>query len=799
MSQSRLYPAISLLSISVIAFQLALMQMLSLMQWSHFAYLVISIALLGFGASGTVISLFRIWLMKRAEIIIPLMMISSGLFMALNGLFTKTLLSGFDSFLLFNQPQQISKLFLACLIFMLPFFFAGSALGLIYTVQAQRIGKLYFADLAGSGLGGVLFTVLLWILFPEQIIYIIAFLPLLSGLLASKKAHIKIHSGFTLFTATLVLLSTTGKKNLPVSEFKSLEKTLAMQGSQILYEASSPYGHMHVVSAPSLRYAPGLSLAWQEPLPPSLAMFSNGDWFGAIPTGESPDKFRFLDYTLYALPFTISAPQSVLVLDAGTGTAGAYSLAKGSRIITLVEPNAAAISLMKNELAEVHDFLLYQTDIRVKQMHPRSYLLSDSLMYDLIYLPDAGSFGGTAGMLAAGENFLFTDESFNNAWNRLNYKGFIMISAWMDYPSRVSLRLLSLISSTLKAQGISHPETHLTIVRSWAAIGFLVKKSPFTNAEKDQVLAFCQKTFFDPMVTGEIHTDEASVFNFLQDEQLTAMVDTILRGDMSSFIRNYSFDISPPTDNNPFFYRFIKPSEIKALRHTYSWQELFYMEPGYFITFLVFGVILLLSLALIFLPMLFYRLKKGGIGFVLVYFGGLGIGFMFLEIVFIQQFILYLGEPIYSAAAVLIGILIFSGAGSYFSSGIKINRKPLIIVFSVLLTVILFYTIGLKGIMRNSVHLGMEIKTIVSFLLIAPPSFFMGMAFPIGIRIISSVNESLVPWAWGVNGYLSVLSAVLAILISIHAGFTAVLLLAALAYFLAMLAAVFLHPHKLSL
>ncbi len=796
MSQRGLYPAISLLSVSVIAFQLALMQILSLMQWSHFAYLIISIALLGFGASGTMISLFTKKLIQREGVILPLFMVLAGLFMGLTPFFTKVFLAGFDSYLIFNQPGQITTLLSACLIYMLPFFFAGSALGLIYTSRAKNIGKLYFADLAGSGLGGALFTGLLWIFFPKQIIYIIAFLPLLSALLACGREHIKIQISLVFLSVLLIILSAQNKTELPVSEFKSLKKTLSMKDSEILYVESSPYGNLHVVSAPSLRYAPGLSLAWQEPLPASIAFFSNGNWFGAIPTGKAEDKYRFLDYTLYALPFVADLPRRVLVLEAGTGLAGAFSLDKGSSEVTLVEPNAAATGLMRNELASIHDSLLFHPGIRLKHLHPRSYLLSDTSSYDLIYLPEAGSFGGLSGMLAAQENYLFTMEAFRNAWNRLHDEGFMMLTCWMDYPSRVPLRILSQISETLKKEGITRPEAHMAAIRTWAGMGFLVKKIPFTGEEMEHIQAFCQKTFFDPMVLGKILPADATSFNFLQDAQLGNHMDTILRGDANAFFRNYGFDVSPTNDNRPFFYKFIKPGELNTLRQKYSIQELFYMEPGYFITFLVFGVILVLSLVLIFLPMLFHRLKKGGIGFVLVYFGGLGIGFMFLEIVFIQLFILYLGEPIYSAAAVLSGILLFSGVGSYISSGIRTDRNSIFAVFLVLLAIIVLYAFGLNGVLGSSVSFGMAAKTFLSLLLIAPPSVFMGMAFPLGIRLLSSANESLIPWAWGINGYLSVLSAVLAIIISIHAGFTLVFLLAAFAYLCSLLAVVFLLKGK---
>jgi spermidine synthase len=784
MAHKRLYPAIALLSVSIISFQLSLMQILNHIQWSHFAYLVISLALLGFGASGTVIALFRKWFVKRSVTIIPLFMSLSGLFMALTLVLTNHILDGFDSFLLFNQPEQTAKLALACFIFMLPFFFGGAALGLIYTVYSSQIGRLYFADLAGSGLGGALFTGMIWILFPDKIVFLISALPLISAFLASTANRTKM-TGLLLSFAAAILFFSFDTKDLPVSQFKSLEKTLTMQDAEILYEKSSPYGRIHVVSAPSARFAPGLSLAWEKSLPPSLLLFNNGNWFGAISTAPDQEKVKYYDYTMMALPFVAGKPENVLVLDAGSGSLGAYSLWKGSNRVTLVETNAAAIILMKNELAAIHDSLFYHPSLFLKQTSSRSYLLSDTNLYDLILFPDAGTFGGSTGMMASEENYLLTREAFQDAWDRLDEEGYLLITAWMDYPVRVPLKMLSLIAELLYVNVPETPEKHLVVLRSWGNMGFLVKKSQFCKTEKEKILEFSNHMFFDPMIPEDLIEKDATTFNFLQNENLREYAGKILRGDTKSLFGDYEFDIAPASDNRPFFYRFMKPSKIKILRNTYSFQELAYMEPGYFLTFIVFFVILALSLLLIFVPMLFMKIKGRGIPFTLLYFGGLGVGFMFVEIVFIQQFILYLGEPIYSAAAIISGILLFSGAGSYTSSRFPAKRKILSINLLIIVPLIVLYALLLGVILRNTVHLSMILKILLTLALISPPSFFMGMAFPLGVRLLSGMNESLIPWAWGINGYLSVISAVLAILISFHTGFMMVLVLAALAYLIA--------------
>lgn len=784
MLNKRLYPAIGLLTTSIIAFQLALMQILSFIQWSHFAYLIISIALLGFGASGTFISLFRSRLISISEKAIPVLMTLCGVTMGLTLFLTNKIFTGFDTFLLFNQPGQTWRLILICIVFMIPFFMGGTALGLIYTVHSSQAGKLYFFDLTGAGIGGAVFIVLLWIFFPIEIPGIIAFLPLVSAILATTPGSKKIMLFQLVFSAILILYFSINLVELPMSEFKSLRKTLDIPEAEVLVNKTSPYGVIHAVSAPSTRHAPGLSLAWQKPLPASMSLFNNGNWFGAIPLGKTGYKSAFYDYTLHAMPFIAGFPKNVLVLDAGTGSLASYCLLKGSETVTMVEPNAAAIRLLKNELAGHHDSLLYHPSLKLRQINSRSYLLSDTSAYDLIYLPDVESFGGSSGIYAARENYLLTVEAFRDVWNRLSEDGYMMVSVWMDYPLRAPLRLLAIIAETLKSEGIINIDQHLVLVRSWGNAGFLLKKSEFKNDEIQKIKEFCQIAYFDPVVMSSFDLSDITVFNILQDDNFNYHVDSIIRGSAIGLNSNYEFDITAPTDNKPYFFRFMKPSHLISLLKTYGYPDLAYMELGYFISFIAFFIILILTVILILLPLLFTRIKGKGIPFTLLYFSGLGIGFMFTEIVLIQQFILYLGEPNYSVAAVISGILLFSGTGSYFSGRLTIDKKSMATILLIIIPFIMAYAVGLRIFLGNTVHLAVPLKIVFTMLIIAPPSFFMGMAFPLGIRLLSKVNEILIPWAWGINGCFSVISAVLAIIISLHTGFQFVMLLAAGAYFI---------------
>jgi hypothetical protein len=791
MLSKRLYVAIGVLSASIIAYQLALMQNLSYVQWSHFAYMVISVALLGFGASGTILSLFRSYFVKRYTTILPLLFALCAVFMAMVMFLTQKIIPGFNPFMVFGSTREVGALVLVYLTYFLPFLFGGAAIGLVYTKHSSSIGGLYFADLTGAAAGGVLLTSLLWIFSPWQLTSLLSLLPLAGAFLVLdyKKSRKTLP-----FLAVCALLSGHFiiRNDTPsISEYKSLSKTLTMQGSKVILERSSPYGQLHAVSSPIMRFAPGLSLCANQQPPHAVMLFTNGNWFGAILQDSTVKRNQFYDYTLYALPFAAGSPSKLLMLDAGTAPYASYCLHKGARSATLVEQNLIAVNVLQGTLAGIHDSLLYNPKVMVVKNSSRSVLLSDTSRYNLIVFPDVGSIDGQSGMMAASEQYLLTIEAFKEAWNRLSSNGYLIVAAWLDYPPRVPLRLLSTIKEMLNQQDITNPEKHIVLARSWSNAVFLVKKSPFTSSEIDRIHQFCTSQCFDPVFPTSIRPDKESSFNVLQDQSLENFCDSILYGDAQHFQAHYGFDIRPTTDSKPYFYRFFKPSRYQELKERYTLTSLARMEPGYFFIFITFAQILAAAIILIILPLLFLKIKGKGGGFTLLYFSGLGIGFMFVEIVLIQQLILFFGQPIYAAAVVISLLLLFSGIGSFSTEKHAADKTKMQKVLLTIIPIILLYALTLGYILGEAAYLSIVGKVALGILLIGPPAFVMGMAFPLGIKLLSQQNQTLVPWAWGINSCTSVVSTVLATIISLHAGFRVVMIIAAGAYLISLLTVTF--------
>lgn len=778
-----IYFSLGLLSASLIAFQLSLMQLIAAVQWNHFAYMVISVALLGFGASGTLLAFTRKWFERNASVALYLLMLLTGVAMCVIVLFSSALFGKFDTYLIFADLSNVKYLFLSYFSFFVPFFLGALAIGLIYTQYVSRIGTMYFADLLGSGLGGIFLLGLLWLFYPAQLPAVVAILPIVAGMLIIPVQWIKQLIVPSLLLLLLPLYLIVYPSTLPVSEFKGVSRALNMPDSEVYMERKSPYGHIQVIKAPSFRNAPGLSLSYTGDIAVGDVIYSNGDWYGHLTERVDSVSGHFLDYTTHNLPYVINrSPADVLVLDGKTGLHAHHALLKGAKEVVLVEENREVLNLLGEELVEQNGRLFLNPKLKVVNANSRSFLLADHAMYDLIVLPPIESFGGNSGANALEEQYLLTLEAMSDVWEHLSPEGMVEITSWMDYPVRNPLKVLATLVETLVNEGYTNVKQHLVAIRSWGTISFVLKKSPFEADEVAQIRAFCEEMYFDPVLLPDIDPAEQSVFNHLEDDGFFDYVNLVVSSDRDAFYSNYDFNVRPATDNKPYFSQFLKFKRLGKLRNLFGQEAVPFLEIGYFITLLTFFQIIVIAFVLIIAPLFLVQWKGKGKAYTLLHFSGIGVGFMFVEIVFIQQFILYFGNPVVAASAVLTGMLIFSGVGSLASSKLKNSNRSIVKVLLLVIVFILGYALVLTPLLRASIGLPFILKILFSIGLIAPVAFFMGMPFPIGLKQLDKRNNKLIPWAWGVNGCFSVVSTVLATIIAVELGFIWVMILASIAY-----------------
>jgi len=772
---SRLLWSLGLLSSGIIAYQLVLMQLISIMQWYHFAYMIISIAMLGFGASGTVISLFRKKLLENYSWLLPSLTALTGLLMLLSFRLARHPSLQFDLYLLFVDQSQFGILAIKYILYFLPFFTGALVIGLIFIENAGQIGKYYFSNLLGSGAGGVLAVIILSTLFPVITLPLVSIIPLAASLLLlnNKKIGIQVTSIMVTFFAVIWFLVSPGQ--VPVSEYKSLSKTLNLPDATVIYSRPDARGLIEVVESPALRYAPALSLTFTGPVPVKKNVFINGNLYGAIPQFDRSNP-NIHDHTTEALPFIMQQRDKALVLNAATGNSIAHALQNGSSQITAIVEVMGVKEIMKGKFAGESGFLFQNDSVNVLYQDSRQYLASANTdAYDLIILPRLESFGGSTGLEALDEDYTLTLEAFDRMWDKLSPEGVISITTWVDYPPRTVLKIAATLGETLRRNNVENPRDHIAAVRSWGTITFALKKSPITVEETSRIREFSNKMLFDPLFLPDIQDDEREQFNILENRSLIQYLDEIILVPGSTMPDEYDFYIHPATDDKPYFQRFLKISSLQSISGRFGIENLPFLELGYIIVWITLIQSSVLAFVLIILPLFRFRGKSRGKPANLIYFGALGLGYMFVEIILIQRFILYFGHPVYAISAVISTMMIASGAGSLLSG--KFHDPARISGLSAIAIVLILFIYGLflTPILTFTIENHFIIKLIIALILIAVPSFFMGMPFPSGIRILYNSDTRQIPWAWGINGCLSVIATSLATLVAVESGFRIVI------------------------
>ncbi len=720
----RLQLALGLLSTALIALQLVLMQILSITQWHHFAYLVIATALLGFGASGTLLSLTRSWCLRHSSRLLPLLMIACAIAMATLGWLTQGLLRNFDSYLLFFAGEQSLRLLAIILCSMLPFLLGAMAIGLLFIRHIEQIGSLYFANLLGSGVGGIFGLGLLWLLPAEQLPALLALVTLSAGILCIPR------SSRLLQLAALLGSIATGAAflfpaQLALSQYKDLTRALNLPQAQIVARRPSPYGLVETVSAPAIRYAPGLSLNYTGQVPIADAVFNNGNFLGAILPQPAAAAPHLLAATTGALPFAIARPEKVLILQAGTGTEVGLALSQGAKQVVAVQPHTALLELLRDEYRDELGYLFEQPAVSIENLAPRTFLARESQLYDLIMLPTVGSFGGNLGLFALQEQNSLTLEGLSGAWQQLQPEGLLCVNSWLDFPLRAPLRLATSLGQMLERQGVAEPQKQVVAVRSWGTVSLCAKRSPLTESELERLLEFSRQQQFDIVLPATPDAKELN-FNSGGNENLEELLPLAVSPGRQRLVAAYPFNIAPTDDDRPFFAQFLRWRNLPQLAELFGGQRLPFLELGYLIAIIT---VLQLSLAadiLILLPLLKLGWRQGQRCWTLIYFGSLGIGFMLVELSLIHRFILYLGNPVYSAGTIICVLLICSGCGSYLSSRYSVSNARLKKLCAALAGLLLIYSLVLPLLLAESIAIPFAARGMMTLLLLAPVGLVMG-------------------------------------------------------------------------
>jgi len=783
--------SVALVSASALAYEILLMKLFSIIEWHHFAYMIISLALLGYGVSGTFLTLARERLLRH----FPYAYVGSIVLFALSSVFCFMLAQQIPFNPLLWEAKQLFFLFGLYLLLALPFFFAANAVGLALLCYKTDISRIYAADLLGAGLGTLAILGLLYLFFPAFILELISLAGLLAALIAFKELSLKPRAGaLLLFVLPLLALLLAGRSiTLNINDYKDLSQTLRISGTKIVQERTSPLGLLTVVASPEVpfRYVPGLSIAsTAEPLP-QLGVFTNGDGMSAIT--EFPDKMEklgYLDYQTSALAYHLGAPEKVLILGAGGGSEVLQALYHNTGRIDAVEIDPEMVDLVGREFAGFDGNIYARKNVKVHTAEARGFVASSPERYDLIQMTMVDSFGASSsGLYSLNESYLYTVEALQLYLQHLRPGGYLSLTRWLKLPPRDALKLFATALDALERSGVKTPEKQLVLIRGWQTSTLLIKNGILSAAEYKALERFCSERLFDTAYYDGIAPASANRYNILDRPYFFEGTQALLQN-REQYYRDYKFDIRPATDDRPYFYHFFKWETLGEIFVLRGAGGLHLLEWGYLVLVASLLQAVAATLLLILLPLRHYRKSRESTVAaskkkVLIYFFALGLGFLFLEIYFIQRFLLFLSHPLYTVAVVLSAFLIFAGLGSSYSKRLAAqkgySRSARYGIYALLLLG-LFYLLALDQIFGFLLTQSEPLKIAASLLLIAPLAFSMGMPFAMGLSELGSHSEALIPWAWGVNGCASVISAVAATLVAIHFGFTAVMVMALLFY-----------------
>lgn len=792
------YLAVALLSAGALGYEILLMRLFSIIQWHHFAYMLISVALLGYGAAGSFVAITRHRLLSHF----------SAVFASSAALFGITAVAGFAlaQHVPFNpleilwDAQQPLLLLLVYLLLTPPFFFVATALCLAFARFGAQSHRLYSADVLGAGVGSIGILAALYLLMPADALRLIGAVGLAAAGVSAwaDGAGSRRRAAALLITAAIIPpMLPPGWVQLIPSEYKDLSQALRVHGASLVHEGSSPLGLVSVVDSPlvPLRHVPGLSLnATMEP-PPQLAVFNDGDGPSALTRFDGATApLAYLDYLTSALPYHLLPRPRVLVLGAGTGTDVLQALYHRARSVDAVELNPQLIDLLEKRYGDFSGRPYAAPGVRVHIAEARGFIAGSRERYQLIQvaLLDAYS-ASSAGLYALSENYTYTTEALQDYLRHLEPGGLLAITRWVTLPPRDTLKLFATAVHALQANGVARPDLQLVLIRGWKTVTLLLKNGAFTAADVAAVKEFCRLRSFDTEYYPGIQAGEANRYNVVDQPDFSAGALALLGPESDEFSARYKFNITPASDDRPHFFHFFKwrtLPELLALRERGGMPPLDWGYPVLIATLLQAVVV---AVALILLPLAVLRreraaaaIARGLRGRVAWYFLALGFGFMFIEIAFIQKFILFLSNPLYAVAVVLCSFLIFAGLGSRVSGRLpSAGPQPpraLPWLFAYIGLVALAYLALLPPLFHELIALPDLVKIALSVALIAPLAFGMGMPFPLGLASVAGRAEMLLPWAWGINGFASVVAAILASVLAIHLGFNAVVLLAVLFY-----------------
>jgi len=790
-----IHAAVFLLSFSSLIFEVLLTRIFSIGQWNHLSFMVISIALFGFAASGILLSILdartkgwreRLSATGTVRILVTFYSLSAiTSFLVLNHM-------PLDYFRLPIEPAQIIYLLIAYVLLSIPFFFTGLIVSIAYSFIPEKTAFIYFASMAGSAFGAIFPAPLLPLLGEGRLIISSAILPLVILILPVSKSTGKkrlaksrdIGKGvcatagiaITVVAAVLVFGAESIIEVQP-SPYKSLSQILRFPDTSLSETETRLRGRIDSVKSPYIRFAPGLSLRFTDALPSQWAAYRDGDDQFVFYRFNTQKDLKFCEETLAFAGYRLSPnPDHVLLIQRGGGSGIPCAVASGAKKISVIEQDPGIARMVGK-----------QYGLSVVNENHRAFLTRTDERFAVIHIENWGT--SLPGAAALSQEYDFTIEAFIEYLNHLTEDGILILSRKLLLPPADSIRIWATVYQSLKTLGIENPEHHIAVLRNWDTFSFFVSRQPLENTET--IKEFARKQNFDLVFIRDIRPDMVNRFNIFDEPyhfmEINRLLEAYRTGAEKSFFKTYFLDVAPQSDDRPFPSRFLKWTRLDELYKSTGSRLYTLLLSGEIVVSVVFIEALLVSILLLAIPLLAIskRLKKPSLPQIF-YFFSVGAGFMFVELFFIKKYVILFGDPVISLTVVLSGILVFSAIGGLGAN--RIGKRGLRNATLLLIAILLLLFFSLDSMMYRMLGFSDISRLIAAILILFPVGIMMGLPFPIGMRYLleSPIQRA---YAWAVNGCASVLTSILSVPIALSMGINLLMACAVSAYFFAFISA----------
>jgi hypothetical protein len=793
---------IGILAAATLLFESTLTRLLAISQYYHFAFLVVSLALLGYGASGSILS-FIGGIHRLRNLTIDQIILYAGVGFSISVGIAYLIVNflPFDSYSIAWDPLQILYFGLYYLSLTIPFIISGIAVGAAINAGESRNHIVYAANLFGSGLGALAAPLALRLAGVPGAVLLSCLLGLVICLPPFVPNKFKDISPMQRVTALvlisgLIAFSVLSKMNIEgrsplgmvLSPYKGLRNALRYPKAEKLYGRWNAISRIDVIQNAGIHRLPGLSYIYTGEIPPQLGFSTDGQTPQPV-TLIIPKDFSAADYLPESIVFKLLDNPKTLVLEPGGGLGVLQALTGGSTQVSAVMGNPLETLAIQNSSSSFNVF--HNPSVEVIIETGRIFLDQTDDLFDIVFIPLNDPYQPVAsGAYSLSEEYLHTVEAYAAALAGLSPDGIFVVTRWLQVPPSEGIRTFATFIGAMEMFGVRDPDQSIVAFRGIQTMTIIGKPSGWNEVDLRKIQQFVTDLKYDFVWMPDVKPEMVNQNNILPEPLYFQAVEKIFSdSNRSEFYRSHQFNIIPQTDDHPFFNHYFKWAQtqevIATLGHT--WQP--FGGSGFLILFALLGLVCILSLVLIVLPLVFIQTRglpevEIKVSFqqywgILAYFSFLGLAFLFVEIPLIQKTILLIGHPIYAFTLVVFVILFFSGFGSavarrqYFHS-----KKWIILTAGFALVTPFFY----DRLISLSLGWSLIARIGVVFFSLAPMAFFMGIPFPFGLICLEKRVQGLFPWIWAVNGSMSVLSSVLAAILALSQGFNLVMFLGGLLY-----------------